>query len=106
MEDLRIENMTRSASGMMEDPGRGASGKRGLNRSILEQTWGMVRRQLIYKAESAGRELELGEAEESESGLFALRGDRRGEQRRREIRVSPLRSGDGRGYERGRQHIA
>ena len=31
--------------------------KRGLNRSILEQTWGRITLQLIYKAASAGREL-------------------------------------------------
>ena len=35
IEDLRIGNMTRSASGTMEGPGRGASGKLGLNRSML-----------------------------------------------------------------------
>ena len=30
--------------------------KSGLNRSILEQSWGLLRNQLAYKAEWAGRE--------------------------------------------------
>ena len=33
------------------------SRKRGLNRSILEQNWGLMRQQLSYKAEWAGRDL-------------------------------------------------
>ncbi len=47
LEDLEKRQMTRS------DGAR----KRGLNRAILEQTWGRITQQLIYKAESAGREL-------------------------------------------------
>ena len=57
VEDLRIRNMTRSASGTVEEPGQGVSAKRGLNRSIAEQTWGVIHHQLSYKAEYAGREL-------------------------------------------------
>jgi len=49
--------MTRSAAGTAEEPGKGVSAKRGLNRSINEQTWGILVSQLIYKAEYAGREL-------------------------------------------------
>ena len=56
MEDLSIDSMTRSARGTEEDPGRNVAAKSGLNRSILEQTWGMIRHQLTYKAEWAGRE--------------------------------------------------
>ena len=55
VEALQIRNMTRSASGTMEEPGKGVAQKRGLNRSILEQTWGEFLRQLTYKAEWAGR---------------------------------------------------
>ena len=47
VEDLKVGNMTRS----------GGSYKRGLNREILGQTWGMLRGQLAYKAEWAGRRL-------------------------------------------------
>ena len=57
MEDLPIKNMTRSAAGTLENPGVGVSQKRGLNRSVTEQTWGIIRAQLEYKAAWAGREL-------------------------------------------------
>ena len=50
VEDLAIKNMTRSAAGTLENPGTGVAQKRGLNRSISEQTWGMIRHQLTYKA--------------------------------------------------------
>nr|WP_191910285.1 RNA-guided endonuclease TnpB family protein [Microbispora cellulosiformans] len=56
-EDLRIANMTRSASGTIEAPGRNAAQKSGLNRSILDAGWGVFLTVLAYKAESAGREL-------------------------------------------------
>ncbi|MFI6708406.1 RNA-guided endonuclease InsQ/TnpB family protein [Nonomuraea sp. NPDC050478] len=39
-EDLRIANMTRSASGTIERPGRNVAQKSGLNRSILDAGWG------------------------------------------------------------------
>ena len=57
VEDLAIKNMTRSAAGTLENPGTGVAQKRGLNRSISEQTWGMIRHQLTYKAGWAGREM-------------------------------------------------
>ena len=57
VEALQIRNMTRSASGTMEEPGKGVAQKRGLNRSILEQTWGAFLAQLTYKAAWAGREV-------------------------------------------------
>ena len=56
VEALAIPNMTRSAAGTIEEPGRNVAQKRGLNRSIHEQTWGLIRNQLAYKAEWAGRE--------------------------------------------------
>ncbi|WP_433376869.1 RNA-guided endonuclease InsQ/TnpB family protein [Streptosporangium sp. CA-115845] len=56
-EDLRITNMTRSASGTVEAPGRNVAAKSGLNRSILDAGWGVFLRILADKAESAGREL-------------------------------------------------
>ena len=57
MENLPVRNMTRSASGTLENPGTGVAQKRGLNRIITEQTWGLLRSQLAYKAVWAGREL-------------------------------------------------
>ena len=59
LEDLRIGNMTRSAAGTIEKPGKNIRQKSGLNRSVAEQTWGIITRQLSYKAEWAGRELTL-----------------------------------------------
>ena len=56
MEDLPIANMTASARGTIENPGRNVKAKSGLNREIQSQTWGMLREQLRYKAEWAGRE--------------------------------------------------
>ena len=42
-EDLQISNMTRSAKGTADQPGRGVRQKAGLNRSILEAAWGLTR---------------------------------------------------------------
>ncbi|MBN6056878.1 transposase [Nonomuraea sp. RK-328] len=56
-EDLRIANMTRSASGTVEAPGSNVAQKSGLNRSILDAGWGVFLTILANKAESAGREL-------------------------------------------------
>ncbi len=56
-EDLRIANLTRSASGTVERPGRKVAQKTGLNRSILDAGWGVFLTILSHKAESAGREL-------------------------------------------------
>jgi len=49
IEDLQIRNMSRSASGAVEQPGRNIRAKAGLNRSILDQGWFEFRRQLEYK---------------------------------------------------------
>jgi putative transposase len=49
MEDLRITNMTKSAQGTVERPGRNVRPKARLNRRILDQGWGEFRRQLAYK---------------------------------------------------------
>ncbi len=46
VEKLAIKNMSR----------KGGSRKRGLNRSMMEQAWGMLFQQLRYKAEWAGRQ--------------------------------------------------
>ena len=55
VEDLRIGNMTRAAKGTTAAPGRNVRAKAGLNRSILEQSWGAILDQLVYKAAWAGR---------------------------------------------------
>ncbi len=54
MEDLRITNMTASAKGTVESPGRNVRAKSILNRRVLDQGWGEFRRQLAYKLKWAG----------------------------------------------------
>lgn len=49
-EDLRIRNMTRSAKGTIETPGRNVAAKSGLNRAILAQGWGLLVRRTQDKA--------------------------------------------------------
>jgi hypothetical protein len=39
MEDLKIRNMSKSASGTIQEPGRKVAQKSGLNRSILDHGW-------------------------------------------------------------------
>ena len=56
VEDLLIPNMTASGKGTVENPGKNVRAKSGLNREIKNQTWGILREQLRYKAEWAGRE--------------------------------------------------
>jgi putative transposase len=55
VEDLAITNMTRSASGTVEAPGRNVAAKAALNRSILDAGWGQFLAILLAKAEGAGR---------------------------------------------------
>ena len=57
VEKLQITNMTKSAKGTVEEPGTRVAAKSGLNRSILEQSWGIILSQLAYKAEWAGTRL-------------------------------------------------
>ncbi|MBW9562723.1 transposase, partial [Escherichia coli] len=49
IEDLKVSNMSKSASGTVSLPGRNVRAKSGLNRSILDQGWYEMRRQLEYK---------------------------------------------------------
>jgi putative transposase len=50
VEDLKIKNMTRSAKGTAEAPGRNVRAKTGLNRQILRSGWGLLVRRLEDKA--------------------------------------------------------
>ncbi|SNT11970.1 putative transposase [Noviherbaspirillum humi] len=49
IEDLQVKNMSKSAAGTNEKPGRAVRTKSGLNKSILDQGWFEFRRQLEYK---------------------------------------------------------
>jgi transposase len=50
VENLQIGNMTRSAKGTAEKPGRNVRAKAGLNREILRSGWGFLVRRLEDKA--------------------------------------------------------
>jgi putative transposase len=49
VEDLQIQNMSKSAKGDILKPGTYVKQKAGLNRLILDQGWGMLRQFLTYK---------------------------------------------------------
>jgi putative transposase len=54
LEDLDIQQMTRSAHGTIDDPGSEVARRTRLNRRILEKAWGEFARILEYKAEERG----------------------------------------------------
>jgi putative transposase len=54
IEALSIRNMTASARGTVEEPGRNVRAKAGLNRSILAQGWYAFEAMLAYKLEARG----------------------------------------------------
>lgn len=55
IEKLLISNMTKSSKGTLENPGKMVKQKSGLNRSILDASWGKFFEILIYKAEEANK---------------------------------------------------
>lgn len=57
IEKLQVRNMSASAAGTVEEPGRNVAQKRGLNRSILDQGWSMFATMLRYKLAERGGEL-------------------------------------------------
>jgi putative transposase len=58
-EQLQPKNMSRSARGTMDKPGRMVKQKAGLNREILSAGLGMAHQMLAYKAVEAGTRLHL-----------------------------------------------
>ena len=57
VEKLEIANMTKSAKGTIDNPGRNVRQKTGLNRNILQQCWGKFVQFLKYKMEELGHVL-------------------------------------------------
>lgn len=57
VEDLTVQNMSKSAAGTVEQPGKNVRAKAGLNKSILDQGWYEFRRQLDYKMSWKGGRL-------------------------------------------------
>jgi len=49
IEDLQVRNMSKSAIGTTDKPGRNVRAKSGLNKAMLDQGWFEFRRQLDYK---------------------------------------------------------
>ncbi len=49
VEDLKVNNMTASAKGTVENPGKNVRKKAGLNRVILDTAFGEIKRNLEYK---------------------------------------------------------
>ena len=56
IEKLNVKNMTKSATGTIEEP-KSSAGKRGLNRVITEKSWGLFFQMLRYKAIKKGGEV-------------------------------------------------
>jgi putative transposase len=68
IEKLQVKNMTKSANGTVEAPGRNVKAKSGLNRSILDQGWSMFATMLGYKlAERGGQLVEVAAAYTSQT---------------------------------------
>ena len=57
LEDLKVSNMSKSAKGTQEEPGRNVKAKSGLNKSILDQGWSMFADMLEYKQAWRGGEV-------------------------------------------------
>ena len=63
VEDLKVKNMTASAKGTVENPGKNVGQKAGLNRAMLDTALGELRRNLEYKC---GRLVEVNPAHTSQ----------------------------------------
>ena len=57
VEDLKVSNMSASAAGTKENPGKKVKQKSGLNQSILDQGWYGFFQMLSYKLERKGGKL-------------------------------------------------
>jgi putative transposase len=57
VEDLRVVNMTASGRGTVEQPGRQVRQKGGLNRAVLDKSWGRLRSALDWHGRKHGCEV-------------------------------------------------
>ena len=54
VENVQVRKLSKSSKGTREQPGKQVRQKSGLNRAILDQGWGELRRQLAYKLDWNG----------------------------------------------------
>jgi putative transposase len=54
LEDLKVKNLTASARGTVEEPGKNVAQKAGLNRSFADASPGETRVQIVYKMRRSG----------------------------------------------------
>ncbi len=84
LEKLKIENMTKTAKGTIEEPGTNVAQKTGLNKSILDAGWGILHDMIEYKAEEAGAHVTLVDPKHTSMMCFKCKhieaGNRVGEQ--------------------------
>lgn len=59
MEDLNTKNMTKSEKGTLENPNFNRKSKQNLNRSILDQGWGILKQYVQYKSQWNNKHLTL-----------------------------------------------
>jgi putative transposase len=57
LEKLRLRDMTRSARGTVQRPGRHVAAKAGLNRALLDAGFGLIAQLIAQKAERAARQI-------------------------------------------------
>ena len=58
LEQLNVRNMTKSARGTAQSPGRNVSAKTGLNRALLDAGFATIAQLIAEKAASAGRKID------------------------------------------------
>lgn len=83
LEMLRIRNMTRSAKGSAQIPGRNVAAKAALNRVILDAGFGLLQRMIVQKAEGAGVTVAVVDARFSSQTCAKCGHCERGNRRRR-----------------------
>jgi putative transposase len=83
LEKLSLRNMTRSAKGTVEKPGRNVAAKAGLNRVVLDAGFGLLEQMIVAKAEEAGRLIVRVDARFSSQECAQCGSCERGSRRRR-----------------------
>jgi Probable transposase len=92
-EELKISNMSGSARGTQDKPGRRVKQKAGLNREILSAGLSMAHNLLAYKAVEAGTRMHVSNAPiETVAALRRVLGDRAQDARATHARVHALRT--------------